>query len=160
MKNSLLLLALAIVLGAANSGILAENVEGAPRSVPESASLTRLFAVMTEIASDGPSLSYFGWTEEKSSTPANADCRPAGSHDAEMYLRNTVRDMDWASAEQGDAIKRDLAVAVTDLHEILGREPIDQCDWDVTEQMTLTKITKFTNTVTGYQLVLSLGYED
>jgi hypothetical protein len=129
-------------------------------SVTDSKPLLTLLKVMSEIASDGPSLSYFGWTERRAELPANAVCTPTDRTEALHYLENLTDEMDWASENQKLQIKENREQALKDFSGVLARDLIVRCDWDISEQMTATNVTRFTNEDSGYQITFSLGYED
>jgi hypothetical protein len=129
-------------------------------SVSDSPELTEFFKVISEIASDGPSLSYFGWSEEKLAIAEDAKCYPAGLHDATEYLVRLVDQLEWATKEQREKIDRVMSKALDDFREILSEDTMNQCEWDVSEQMSLTRITQFSTLASGYKITFSLGYED
>jgi hypothetical protein len=129
-------------------------------SVLESPELTEFFDVISEIAADGPSLSYFGWSEETRALPEDAKCYPAGLHDATEYLVRLVDQLEWATDKQRAKLDHVMSKALEDFQEILGENTVTQCEWDVSEQMTLTRVTRFVTLVSGYKITFSLGYED
>lgn len=129
-------------------------------SVSESQQLVELFNVISEIAADGPSLSHFSWSEEKQSVPDDAKCYPAGLHDATEYLVRLVDQMEWATEAQREKIDSLMPKALEDFREILDETILNQCEWDVSEQMSLTKVTQFATLINGYKITFSLGYED
>lgn len=129
-------------------------------SVSDSAPLSELLAVVSEVAADGPSLSYFGWTESTPMMPERVNCYPAGLHEATEYLLRLVEDLDWATPDQRSRIDRSLAKGLEDFREILGGGVLNQCEWEISEQMSTTRSTQFVNQDTGYQITFSLGFED
>jgi hypothetical protein len=129
-------------------------------SVSDSPELMEFFNVISEIAADGPSLSYFGWSEEKQAMAEDAKCYPAGLHDATEYLVRLVDQLEWATKEQREKIDRVMSKALDDFREILSEDTMNQCEWDVSEQMSLTRVTQFTTLTSGYKITFSLGYED
>jgi len=129
-------------------------------SVLDSPQLLEFFSVISDIASDGPSLSYFGWSEEKQAIPEDAKCYPAGLHDATEYLVKLVDQLEWATKEQQEKIDHVISKALEDFREILGENTLNQCEWKVSEQMSLTRVTQFVTLTNGYKITLSLGYED
>lgn len=129
-------------------------------SVVDSPQLLDFFNVISDIASDGPSLSYFGWSEETQDTSEDAKCYPVGLHDATEYLVRLVDDLEWATKEQREKIDHVMSKALDDFREILGDTALNQCEWDISEQMTITRVTQFTTLNSGYKITFSLGYED
>jgi hypothetical protein len=129
-------------------------------SVADSASLSELFSVVSEVAADGPSLSYFGWTESTPTRPERVNCYPAGLHDATEYLVRLVDNLDWATPEQRGRIDQSFSKGLEDFREILGAGVLSQCEWEISEQMSTTRVTQFVNQDTGYQITFSLGFED
>jgi hypothetical protein len=129
-------------------------------SVADSASLSELFSVVSEVAADGPSLSYFGWTESTPTRPERVNCYPAGLHDATEYLVRLVDNLDWATPEQRGRIDQSFSKGLEDFREILGAGDLNQCEWEISEQMSTTRVTQFVNQDTGYQITFSLGFED
>jgi hypothetical protein len=138
----------------------AEETSNNGSSVADSASLSELFSVVSEVAADGPSLSYFGWTESTPTMPERVNCYPAGLHDATEYLVRLVDTLDWATPEQRNRIDQSLSKGLEDFREILGAGILNQCDWELSEQMSSTRVTQFENQDTGYQITFSLGFED
>jgi hypothetical protein len=53
-----------------------------------------------------------------------------------------------------------MSKALDDFREILSEDTMNQCEWDVSEQMSLTRVTQFTTLTSGYKITFSLGYED
>lgn len=129
-------------------------------SVADSVPLSELFSVVSEVAADGPSLSYFGWTESTPTMPERVNCYPAGLHDATEYLVRLVDNLDWATPEQRSRIDQSLSKGLEDFREILGAGVLNQCEWEISEQMSTTRLTQFVNQDTGYQITFSLGFED
>lgn len=129
-------------------------------SVVDSPQLLDFFNVISDIASDGPSLSYFGWSEETQDISEDAKCYPVGLHDATEYLVRLVDDLEWATKEQREKIDHVMSKALDDFREILGDTALNQCEWDISEQMTITRVTQFTTLNSGYKITFSLGYED
>ena len=145
-----------LLLSAMSSSLLA-----APRSsVTDSKPLSTLLTVMAEIASDGPSLCYFGWTESTVEIPRNAVCTPTDRAETLQYLQNLTDEMEWANESQKFQIKENRERALKDFSVILTSDLIARCEWQISEQMTVTKFTRFTNTLIGYEITFSQGYED
>jgi hypothetical protein len=138
----------------------AEETSNNGSSVADSASLSELFSVVSEVAADGPSLSYFGWTESTPTMPERVNCYPAGLHDATEYLVRLVDNLDWATPEQRGRIDQSFSKGLEDFREILGAGLFNQCEWELSEQMSTTRVTQFVNQDTGYQITFSLGFED
>lgn len=129
-------------------------------SVTDSVPLSELLSVVSDVAADGPSLSYFGWTESAPTMPERVNCYPAGLHEATEYLVRLVDSLDWATNEQQARIDKSLAKGLEDFREILGAGLLDQCEWEISEKMSFTRVTQFVNQDTGYQITFSLGFED
>ena len=129
-------------------------------SVLDSPQLLSFFNVIGEVAAEGPSLSYFGWSEDERAIPEDAKCYPAGLHDATEYLVKLVDQMEWATKAQQEKIDNAMPKALEDFREILGENTLNQCEWDVSEQMSLTRVTQFVTLTKGYKITFSLGYED
>lgn len=129
-------------------------------SVLDSPQLLEFFDVISDIAADGPSLSYFGWSEEKQALPDDAKCYPAGLHDATEYLVKLVVQLEWATKDQQEKIDQVISKALDDFREILDDNTLKQCEWDVSEQMSITRVTQFVTLTSGYKITFSLGYED
>lgn len=145
-----------LLLSAMSSSLLA-----APRlSVTDSDPLSTLLTVMAEIASDGPSLCYFGWTESTVEIPRNAVCTPTDRAETLQHLKNLTDEMEWANESQKFQIKENRERALKDFSVILTRDLIARCEWQISEQMTVTKFTRFKNTLSGYEITFSQGYED
>jgi len=138
----------------------ASEPDKTPSSVADSGPLSELFSVVSEVASDGPSLSHFGWTESTPTLPERVHCYPAGLHDATEYLVRLVDSLDWATPEQRARIETSLSKGLEDFREILGEGVLNQCEWETAEQMSLTRSTQFVNQDSGYQITFSLGFED
>jgi hypothetical protein len=68
--------------------------------------------------------------------------------------------MDWATESQKLQIKANREQALKDFSVILTSELIVRCEWQISEQMTVTKFTRFTNTRSSYEITFSQGYED
>lgn len=129
-------------------------------SVLDSPQLLAFFNVISEVAAEGPSLSYFGWSEDVRDIPDDAKCYPAGLHDATEYLVKLVDQMEWATKDQQEKIDNAMPKALEDFREILGENTLNQCEWDVAEHMSLTRVTQFVTLINGYTITFSLGYED
>jgi hypothetical protein len=151
--------ALVLMVSLAQS-LQAEETSNNGSSVADSASLSELFSVVSEVAADGPSLSYFGWTESTPTMPERVNCYPAGLHDATEYLVRLVDNLDWATPEQRGRIDQSFSKGLEDFREILGAGVLNQCEWEISEQMSTTRVTQFVNQDTGYQITFSLGFED
>lgn len=128
--------------------------------VSDSESLTQLFSLMSDIAADGPSLSHFSWDESNLPPQQDAKCYPVGQHDASQYVIDIIDSMDWATAEQRSKIDTLLGKAIEDFSTILGERELNRCDWDISEQMTLTRVTQFQSLKADYKITFHLGFED
>jgi hypothetical protein len=151
--------ALVLMVSLAQS-LHAEETLNNGSSVADSVPLSELFSVVSEVAADGPSLSYFGWTESTPTMPERVNCYPAGLHDATEYLVRLVDNLDWATPEQRSRIDQSLSKGLEDFREILGAGVLNQCEWEISEQMSTTRLTQFVNQDTGYQITFSLGFGD
>lgn len=152
---------LALILsGFASTMILASNPPQEIGDVSDSESLTELFSVMGDIAADGPSLSHFSWDESNQPPRQDAKCYPVGQHDASQYVIDIIDSMDWATAEQRSKIDAVLGKAIEDFSTILGVGELNRCDWDISEQMTLTRVTQFHSLKSDYKITFNLGFED
>lgn len=130
------------------------------KSVEHSRALTEVLSIMADIAAEGPSLSYFGWTETKSVVPDEAVCVDATRDDVAEYLTGLIKEMDWATPSQSEHLQSHMPAALTGLKGVLESDDLERCDWGFSEQMTYTKVIRFKNKKTDYQITFSEGYED
>jgi len=151
---------LLILSALASTMTLANDPAREISSVSDSQSLTQLFSVMSDIAADGPSMSHFSWDEAKQPPRQDATCYPVGQHDASQYVIDIIDSMAWAKAEQRLKIDAVLGQGIEDFSTILGVGELNRCDWDVSEQMTLTRVTQFHSLKSDYKITFNLGYED
>ncbi len=129
-------------------------------SVTQSPPLTRLLSTMSKIADDGPGLSYFGWDEADSAMPDQAICKGVVRSEAVNYLKGLIKEMDWATTSQVQLLESNIQAGMNDFRTILGSHEIQRCDWEFSEPYTYTKVVRFNNRVSGYQITFSEGYED
>lgn len=129
-------------------------------SVTSSQPLMKVFGLMSEIAGEGPELSFFGWTEVASSVPEDARCASTSLADAVHYITGFVDEMDWAAPEQKSNLQENLPQAMKDFARVLGAGELEWCIWGFHEKWSYTKVVRMKNLTTGYEITLSEGYED
>lgn len=131
-----------------------------PGSIRESQSMLDVLSLMSEVAAEGPSLSYFGWSEDPRPFPGEATCGTASRADATSYLKELIEEMDWMSQDQAQAINKKLAEASADFGEILETDDLWMCRWRLSENRSLTEYVTFRNRCSGYAVTFMEGYED
>jgi hypothetical protein len=131
----------------------------APESIQSSASLSKLLRVMSEIADEGPEMSFFGWIEN-AATGSRLQCQRASRDDAAQYLSGLADGMDWANPSQEKALNSVKKKGLDDFRFILRSDHLQRCEHSFSENMTFTRIVQFRNEDTGYNVQFTEGYED
>jgi hypothetical protein len=130
-----------------------------PESINSSANLSKLLKVMSEVADEGPEMSYFGWLENIVAGPEMA-CAPATRDDAVRYLANLIAEMDWASSAQMKELNQIKEGALSDFRFLLKTDRLQRCQHSFSENMSFTRVVQFRNIETGYSVEFTEGYED
>lgn len=128
-------------------------------SIHDSRKLSQFLKTMSEIADDGPAMSYFGW-REIADAGSEFECRPVTRETAESYLIELVKQMDWASSSQIKVLEEIKNRALSDFRSILKSDHLQSCEYSFHENMTFTRIVQFRNVVSGYIVEFTEGYED
>ncbi len=128
-------------------------------TIRSSTRLSKLLTVMSQVAGEGPEMSYFGWRENIVASPEMV-CRPATREDAVRYLTELIKEMDWANSDQAETLNQNIEIGLSDFRFLLKSDRLQHCEHSFSETMSFTRVVQFRNIETCYSVEFIEGYED
>jgi hypothetical protein len=121
--------------------------------------LVDFFTIVSEVASEGASLAFFGFSENRRTIP-NESCRVAKAAEVSDYFNVILETISYDPKDLIDdrLTKNFIKQAKTNWLQLMNKGPFEICEGTVSGHMTLGHLTVFKSK--NYFIEFEFGYED
>ncbi len=140
-----------IILGVASLGSTAMGAESALPSVKNSPLLVSYLENLSEFASGGASIEYFGWSE--SFAEPTAQCRVSSASAVVMEFEKLAKEI----VDGSEPINEN---AVAEFSRVIGEGDYKFCYNSICQNMSCNHFYSFISQTSKYRIQFEIGYED